>query len=749
MAAPPPAKQISNRMAKGFTKLAQDQERMKKIRENSAASVFFDKDAPSTRARRLVARSNFEGFVTATFDKTEIAEMWDVATFTDYCKEFLEAIVYLSKDNKWHTQLVAHIHFLAVTHQLEKSHRTKNNLGSAEIDIFFRQLFVGLQQVENWKQHYAAWLLVFMASPRPGSFTVCPGYEAGASLGVSGLTRPIDETLRWGDISFFQHESFDGIAVTVPFKYTKNQRNPHTKKMIEATKTFTFLPTRGSRLQFDLSAILLGLAFSRGLFDKKYETIADLHKSEEMFIAHNPTVAKQAVFVQVDQAGKLVVDRAMNEHTLNDKLREMCIMVGLLSHFSMYSLRRSAIIETRRSSGTEFAKELAGHKPYSTAIVSYDNVGLADVDITALRLGEDAGMVSRQTIRDMFSQSRIARFQEPNPTPDPGFTGAATVTPTMTTPSAITSTSQLKNHLEDRAKDTMHADQQYIDIELELSALLNDIAAQLDVDPLPVIASVFETYRGMLRARDLDHSVVVLDEVLKRRKQLRKSLMARCRKEELEKMRQEQQKTLKVSKKKATLPFGGRGLQPEALTSAVKESGAQAALSRDDVGDALQLIDVDEQAGDEDQEDAALDADVVDESEEATRAEPTQWDKLADEVVLRPQGDEDELPVTLQARIDFIARFASLASIPTSNLKCILCALDPSTPPAAKDKLYTRTKLDRHLRSLYHTRKAEIERAVKTSADENKLLACPLCDEEDIKSNAFFKHLKEVHEEWV
>jgi hypothetical protein len=38
----------------------------------------------------------------------------------------------------------------------------------------------------------------------------------------------------------------------------------------------------------------------------------------------------------------------------------MCLIVGLYSRFTMYSFRRTAIIETCRVEGTETAKDFAG-----------------------------------------------------------------------------------------------------------------------------------------------------------------------------------------------------------------------------------------------------------------------------------------------------------------------------------------------------------------------------------------------------
>lgn len=119
--------------------------------------------------------------------------------------------------------------------------------------------------LDNWKQHYAAWLLSYITSVRPGSITVSPGYERGAELGAAHLRREDDETLRWQDVTFFRMEGVEGISVRISFGYLKNSRDLHRQCQQDGQKKPTFLPTRGAKYELDLSAILLGLAFSRGL----------------------------------------------------------------------------------------------------------------------------------------------------------------------------------------------------------------------------------------------------------------------------------------------------------------------------------------------------------------------------------------------------------------------------------------------------------------------------------------------------
>jgi hypothetical protein len=71
--------------------------------------------------------------------------------------------------------------------------------------------------------------------------------------------------MRWSDLQFVRMEI--GIAVQIKFRFHKGYRNPHKEKQaVDATRTFTLLPTRSERFEFDLSLILFALAYERGLF---------------------------------------------------------------------------------------------------------------------------------------------------------------------------------------------------------------------------------------------------------------------------------------------------------------------------------------------------------------------------------------------------------------------------------------------------------------------------------------------------
>ncbi|KAF2187069.1 hypothetical protein K469DRAFT_705625 [Zopfia rhizophila CBS 207.26] len=73
----------------------------------------------------------------------------------------------------------------------------------------------------------------------------------------------------------------------------------------------------------------------------------------------------------------------------------------------MYSFRRTAITEMRRTQGTEIAKELAAHRRDGDAIYTCDHESLAYMDISAVRsLGSG---LTRQQISEFFRQSNLAR----------------------------------------------------------------------------------------------------------------------------------------------------------------------------------------------------------------------------------------------------------------------------------------------------------------------------------------------------
>jgi len=74
----------------------------------------------------------------------------------------------------------------------------------------------------------------------------------------------------------------------------------------------------------------------------------------------------------------------------------------------MYSWRCTAIVETRRSQGTETAKRFANHSMNSSsmkALTAYHSIDLAGLDMTEIRVTEEA--VSRSCLRSLFSQTNL------------------------------------------------------------------------------------------------------------------------------------------------------------------------------------------------------------------------------------------------------------------------------------------------------------------------------------------------------
>lgn len=149
---------------------------------------------------------------------------------------------------------------------------------------------------------------------------------------------------------------------------------------------------------------MTAIAFERGLFLQEYKTIESLHSIKTFNLPKEPTVNEKAVFLK-SHSRRSLGDIPMREGSSNDKLRLVCDNVGLLRRFTMYSFRRTAIIETRRDEGTKEARELASHCPGTASIYAYDNVGFSDKDMTSIRIGGVS--VSRAVLRDMFHRAAI------------------------------------------------------------------------------------------------------------------------------------------------------------------------------------------------------------------------------------------------------------------------------------------------------------------------------------------------------
>jgi hypothetical protein len=58
----------------------------------------------------------------------------------------------------WHTELVSHTHYVDISHGLEISRRTKNNLGEPALLLFFHSIneLSNNRDIADWKQHFLA-----------------------------------------------------------------------------------------------------------------------------------------------------------------------------------------------------------------------------------------------------------------------------------------------------------------------------------------------------------------------------------------------------------------------------------------------------------------------------------------------------------------------------------------------------------------------------------------------------------------
>lgn len=285
-----------------------------------------NEDVPQHHIQLCQGRIEEKPRANLLYQRKESVYWWAIRLIPDFSSVFLQ----------WHTFTNAHIGFLGITLGLSKSHREKNNLTDMELELFFQGVMGKTTSTSNWKQHYLAWLLIWTCSARPGSFTVCPGYESGSSLGAEGMTRQEDETLRWSDIAFFRVNNV--VLSQIKFRYTKGQRNPYTRKLLFDTKMFTFLPSSGNRYHLDVATVLAALALERGLF-YSITNWEDLVSSQLLNVPKDPLVDKQAVFL-ASAVGKnqLMSDKPMREAALNPALRIMAGEVGLWSRNTTYSL---------------------------------------------------------------------------------------------------------------------------------------------------------------------------------------------------------------------------------------------------------------------------------------------------------------------------------------------------------------------------------------------------------------------------
>ena len=256
-------------MARSMDKVLANTQLIEQLKVIAQDSTFFDHQSPAVRYRRKTTRENFEYFVSTLYGVNSTEAIWNDDTIIDRCKIFIGAIpqwahgklhtvvktcsLWHAKDAlywwavrliprfpimhaRWHQELVAHIHLTAITFSLSTESYEKNNLTESELTMFYEAIANMYGDTRNWKQHCIAWSLVWCTAVRPGSITVCKGYEKGASQGTSNgeSKRKEDETLRWRDITWVRYPH--GIGANITYHYLKGHRNPYTQKLVEGNK---------------------------------------------------------------------------------------------------------------------------------------------------------------------------------------------------------------------------------------------------------------------------------------------------------------------------------------------------------------------------------------------------------------------------------------------------------------------------------------------------------------------------------
>jgi hypothetical protein len=264
---------------------------------------------------------------------SEIPDIWNSTTITDRTKQFLGGMavtstglfqrkikatsLWLAKHciywwavrfipdfstvyHEWHARTVAHVHYIAIKEGLSTDFHEKNNLTDTELSLFYQHVMLLQYGVDNAKQHFTAMLLAWTTSARPGTFTVAKGYEKGAEMGVPGRVRKDSQTLYWKDIVFRRHVDRT-IWVVVTLRYHKGYRNPHTEtNIVDSSRNFTFVPTTGTRYEYDLALLLLGLGWNRGLFSS-YSNLDEIINGDEVFIRMDEVRALMMHLFKVDR----------------------------------------------------------------------------------------------------------------------------------------------------------------------------------------------------------------------------------------------------------------------------------------------------------------------------------------------------------------------------------------------------------------------------------------------------------------
>ena len=81
-----------------------------------------------------------------------------------------------------------------------------------------------------------------------------------------------------------------------------------------------------------------------------------------------------------------------------------------------------------------------------------------------------------------------------------------------------------------------------------------------------------------------------------------------------------------------------------------------------------------------------------------------------------------------------------------SGLSCILCKLDGTVSVEVKDKEYKMNELNKHMKTKFHTREAQLLRGLAIDGGSVK---CPICEDKVLKATIIVKHVSEEHAEYA
>ncbi|KAI4930244.1 hypothetical protein J4E85_004869 [Alternaria conjuncta] len=393
-----------------------------KLKVSSKRSRFYDSSAPGTIAQRAQARSNFQEYCKSVYGIEKEPEMYSRETLIDHVCGFLECMATVSEgvlhdkvkasfiqipmvgtlymykyslrfwvdrytldfesiQTEYYCRVLRHIHMVAVEQDLPTGSREKNELGEFELGLMYMEAMALQEGVLQTKQHYLAWVLAYITGARPGTFTVGTGYHKGAPLGSAMShtmpTRAVSHTLRWADIKFDKFEQEYCCILT--FRFLKGSHDKYKEGNLDGSREFFFAPKQ-ERLHLDLSALLFGEAYTRGLFVDPLDIL--LSDTSLHFPTIRSEVATQAVFLAPNTECELIPTQEMKANALNRKLQDFCLSVGILCYVSMYSFRRQAAQEAKRDHSTEDAMALLDHAPnHPNTLPYYDQHGFGRRDI--------------------------------------------------------------------------------------------------------------------------------------------------------------------------------------------------------------------------------------------------------------------------------------------------------------------------------------------------------------------------------